>query len=89
LADTNLDLVVEAGQLIYYQPFEYGQLQKAGLWDTTKFINEIRERKFSLILVERNPIDKDCCWASPIIDTINKYYASEQLPEIWIYTPLK
>ena len=37
LADDRLDLVVLAGQAIYYQPFEYTQMYTAGIWDITSF----------------------------------------------------
>jgi hypothetical protein len=72
LADDRLDLVVLAGQEIYFQPFEYTQMYSAGLWDTTNFEAEIARQEFSLILI-RLAYQQER-WPAPVYDTIRQYY---------------
>jgi len=72
LADDRLDLVVLAGQAIYYQPFEYTQMYTAGVWDITSFKEEIASQKFHLILI--HPAYRQDRWPAPIYDTIQQNY---------------
>jgi hypothetical protein len=74
LSDDYLDLVVLAGQSIYYQPFEYGQLYQAGLWDPSQFAGDIHRGLFPLIVIGGDTINKPCCWPQPIQDEIEKNY---------------
>lgn len=74
LSDDYLDMVVLSGQAIYYQPFEYGQLYNAGLWDATKLSKEIEGKKFSLILISGETLDKPCCWPKLLITAITNNY---------------
>lgn len=89
LADDRLDMVVLAGQAIYYQPFEYTQLYNAGLWDTTEFAKEIASQKFSLILISGNTINKSSRWSTSITQIIEKYYEITQKQDLLIYTPVQ
>jgi hypothetical protein len=75
LADDRLDLVVLAGQAIYYQPFEYTQMYTAGIWDITSFKEEIANQKFPLILIHL-AYQKER-WPAPIYDTIQQNYTCE------------
>jgi hypothetical protein len=72
LADDRLDMVVLAGQAIYYQPFEYTQLYTAGVWDITAFKEEIASQKFPLILI--NPTYRQERWPTPVYNTIQINY---------------
>jgi hypothetical protein len=72
LADDRLDLVVLAGQAIYYQPFEYTQMYTAGVWDITSFREEIASQKFPLILI--HPAYRQDRWPPPIYDAIQQNY---------------
>ena len=72
LADDRLDLVVLAGQAIYYQPFEYTQMYTAGIWDITSFKEEITNQKFPLILI--HPAYRQGRWPAPIYEAIQQNY---------------
>ena len=72
LADDRLDLVVLAGQAIYYQPFEYTQLYAAGVWDISSFKEETASQKFPLILI--HPAYRQDRWPSPIYEAIQQNY---------------
>lgn len=74
LSDDYLHLVLLAGQPIYYQPFEYGQLYQAGLWDPSRLAAEIDQQRFPLILIGGNTIEKDCCWPPQLIQAIWNSY---------------
>ena len=72
LADDRLDMVVLAGQAIYCQPFEYTQLDTAGVWDITAFEEEIASQKFPLILI--HPAYRQDRWSEPIYNTVQQNY---------------
>lgn len=74
LSDDFLDLVFLAGQPIYYQPFEYGQLYHAGLWDPTDLARQIRRGEFPLILIGGESLDKECCWPPALVSAIQSRY---------------
>jgi len=74
LSDDYLDMVVLSGQSVYYQPFEYGQLYQAGLWDPKRFVSDINQHLFPLILIGGETIDKPCCWPPPIGNAIQQNY---------------
>jgi len=90
LADDYLDMVVRAGQRIYLQPFEYQQLNEAGIWDPSALIEEIRAQRFPLILLNR-PGSAICAerWAPPVIAAIEENYEGiERLPGLVAYRPV-
>lgn len=87
LADDHLSLVLMTGQPIYYQPFEYGQLYQAGLWDPRPFAEELRQRKFPLILIAGDTLEKRCCWPPETIAAIREQYDIVQKPRVLICTP--
>ncbi len=89
LSDDYLDMVVLSGQFIYYQPFEYGQLYHAGLWDPTKLSAEIKQRTFPLVLIGGDRVNKDCCWPPSLVDAINMNYQIESENNVLILTPIK
>ena len=89
LSDDYLDLVVLSGQSIYYQPFEYGQLYHAGLWDPTEFAEEIKQQIFPLILIGGDTLNKECCWAPPIVNALRTNYQIEAENNVLILTPSK
>jgi hypothetical protein len=72
LADDRLDLVLLAGQGIYFQPFEYTQLYNAGIWNASAFENEIASHKFPLILIHL--VYQQERWPGRIYDIIQRNY---------------
>jgi hypothetical protein len=89
LSDDYLDMVVLSGQSIYYQPFEYGQLYHAGMWNTEDFTSQINQQVFPLIVIGGNTIKKDCCWPQPVSDALEDYYQLETGQDVILLTPQK
>lgn len=87
LADNHLSLALKAGQSIYYQPFEYGQLYQAGLWDPEPLAEEIRQQKFPLILIGGNALEKPCCWPPETTAAIRERYDIVQETGVLVCTP--
>jgi hypothetical protein len=87
LSDDYLDMVVLSGQEIYYQPFEYGQLYQAGLWDPSDFSERINQQDFPLVVIGGDTINKACCWVPPLAEALTENYQMEILPEVIILTP--
>jgi hypothetical protein len=89
LSDDYLDMVVLSGQSIYYQPFEYGQLYQAGLWDPSKLAEQIKQQDFPLVVIGGDTLDKECCWPPPLADALRENYQMEVQPDALILTPLE
>ncbi len=89
ISDDYMDMIVLAGQRIYYQPFEYGELYYAGEWDPTAFAAQIEMREFPLIVIGGGTLNKSCCWPPSVIDAIDSNYQAEKIEDVLIYTPLK
>lgn len=51
LADEYMAVVPMVGKTLYFQPFEFKQMSEAGLWDERAFLADIRQGKFSAILL--------------------------------------
>jgi hypothetical protein len=51
LADEYMGLVVLDGRQLYFQPFEFKQLAEAKVWDESGFIQAIKNKEFSMILL--------------------------------------
>ena len=51
LADEYMGLIPLAGRRLYFQPFEYKQLQAADLWSEAPLIDSIKRKEFSVILL--------------------------------------
>ncbi len=87
LSDDYLDMVVLSGQSIYYQPFEYGQLYRAGLWDPQNLSTQIQQREFPLIVIGGDTVDKECCWPAPVVNALVENYNIESDSNVILLTP--
>ena len=89
LSDDFMDLIVLSDQSIYYQPFEYGELYYAGLWDPADLVTQIEERQFPLIIIGGNSLRKGCCWSPTMIDAMKENYQIEAENNVLVLTPMK
>ena len=89
LSDDFMDLVVLSGQPIYYQPFEYGELFYADLWEPTELVNQINKREFPLIIIGGNTLDKNCCWVPSMVNALEMNYQINAVNDVLLLTPLK
>ncbi len=87
LSDDYLDLVFLAGQPITYQPFEYGQLYHAGLWDPAAFAGQIGSGQISLILIGGDTLEKECCWPPALVGAIESHFQVVQHPGYLLCKP--
>ena len=88
LSDDYLGMVVQAGQPVIYQPFEYGQLYQAGLWNPEPLAEQIQAGEFSLIVIGGDTLDKPCCWPPELILAIQESYRIDYQPEVILCTPI-
>lgn len=89
LSDDYMDMLVLSGQPIYYQPFEYGELYTAGLWDPTRLVNQINQGAFPLIIIGGSTLHKNCCWTASMINALELNYHIETEDDTLILRPLK
>jgi hypothetical protein len=89
LSDVVMDMIVLAGQRIYYQPLEYCELYYAGLWDPAQFINQVAKKDFPLIIIQQRAPSKECYWPPPVMTAIEANYFSETSGNVLIFTPKK
>jgi hypothetical protein len=76
LADEFMGLVVLDNRQLVFQPFEFKQLSIAKVWDESPFLQDIRDKKFGLILLYA-PSTWDSRkerWTQNQLNTIALYY---------------
>jgi 4-amino-4-deoxy-L-arabinose transferase-like glycosyltransferase len=93
LSDEYMGLTPLLGRPLYFQPFEFLQLQKANLWDQTPLIAAIQRREFSAILLYEPTVGPAMIvsrWTPQIRNAIwANYKLKTTLSGTWIYTPEK
>lgn len=55
LADEYSDMITRQGKTLYIQPFSATQLANQGMWNQEPFLEQIRSKEFSLILIHYFP----------------------------------
>ena len=92
LADEHMVLLPLAGKAIYYQPFEYKMLEKAGLWNQDAFVTQIKNKEFALILLFDPPSwdSQHARWTNEELGAIYANYSwSASLASTTVYAPNK
>jgi len=92
LADEYMGLIPLDGRRLYFQPFEYRQLQAADLWNEAPLVDSIQRQEFSVILLyeplEWNAISTR--WTEEVRNNIYAYYRLENtLARTFVYLPKK
>lgn len=92
LADEYMGLIPLAGRRLYFQPFEYRQLQAAGLWSEAALVASIQREEFSVILLYE-PRDWSAIstrWTEGVRKAIYAHYRLEDaLAQTFVYRPKK
>ena len=92
LADEFMGLVVLEDRQLAFQPFEFKQLSIAKVWDETPFIQDIKDKKFGLILLYA-PMNWDSRrerWTAAQLQAISSNYeVVDNIAETWVYKPKK
>jgi hypothetical protein len=82
LADEFMGLLPLNGRRVYFQPFEYKQLEEAGQWNNTELVEQIQRREFPAILLYE-PIGQPATivtrWTPEIRNAIYDNYEREAL----------
>jgi hypothetical protein len=90
LADEYMGLVPLDGRQLYFQPFEYKQLQAAGLWSEAPLVASIQREEFSVILLYE-PRDWNAVstrWTEEVRKAIYAHYTLEDtLAQTFVYRP--
>lgn len=97
LADEYMGLLPAAGRLLYLQPAEFAQLQRAGRWDPGPLIAAIGRREFSVILLYEPPFGEPMIvarWPAAVRNAIWANYEPQwwtptqaTLAYVWVYAP--
>jgi len=92
LADEYMGLIPLNGRRLYFQPFEYKQLQAANLWNESQLVDSIQREQFSVILLYE-PRDWSAIstrWTEDVRKAIYAHYRSEDtLAQTLVYRPQK
>jgi hypothetical protein len=90
LADEYMGLIPLDGRLLYFQPFEYRQLQAADLWSEAPLIDSIQREEFSVILLYE-PLEWNAItvrWTPEVRNNIYAHYRLEDtLARTFVYLP--
>jgi hypothetical protein len=92
LADEYMGLIPLDGRRLYFQPFEYKQLQAADLWSEAPLIDSIKRKEFSVILLYE-PRDWNAIstrWTEEVRKAIYAHYRlDDTLAQTLVYRPQK
>jgi len=92
LADEYMGLIPLNGRRLYFQPFEYKQLQAADLWNEAPLVDSIKRQEFSVILLYE-PLEWNAItvrWTPEVRNTIYAHYRLENtLARTFVYLPKK
>jgi hypothetical protein len=92
LADEYMGLIPLGRRQLYFQPFEYKQLQAANLWNEAALVDSIKREEFSLILLYEPP-DWNAIgtrWTEEVRNAIYAHYRLEDtLARTFVYRPQK
>ncbi len=74
LADRHMGMIALAGKPLYFQPFEMEQLAASGRWSQAKFLEDLRQRKFGVIAIEKNSTEFSQRWTPEMQRAIEQNY---------------
>lgn len=86
LTDDGMGLLVEQGYPILFQPFDFSQMARRGLWDQTSFLRDIESGKFDLVIIYKE--DDDIIrerWTDEMLASIRENYTLQELPCCYLY----
>jgi hypothetical protein len=92
LADEYMGLIPLSGRRLYFQPFEYKQLQAANLWSEAALVDSIQRQEFPVILLYEPPEGNAISirWSEEVRRAIYAHYRSEDtLARTLVYRPKK
>jgi hypothetical protein len=90
LADEEMGLVPLDGRPLFFQPFEFTQLARAGHWDQAPFLEALDQQQFAVILMvqlREFPLHRER-WTPEMLELIERRYQTvETIGNTVIYRP--
>jgi len=90
----NATFIVLNDKTYLFQPYEFSVLQRQGLWDQSRFVNDLKAEKFSLILLYFNVNDAASYqnhkpfFTDEMMDAMRQsYYVVDKIGGTYIYMP--
>jgi 4-amino-4-deoxy-L-arabinose transferase-like glycosyltransferase len=77
---------------VLFQPFEFTQLARAGLWNQRQFVRDIENKKFSLLILGsdiQGPYDEERFTSEMAAAIANSYVLQEKIGDWYTYKPKK
>lgn len=76
---------------VLFMPFEFTQLANQKIWDQTRFLNDIKHRDFSLIILSFDlhcQVDAERLTPAMVEAIKDNYYINQTIGEYFLYYPL-
>lgn len=77
---------------VLFQPFEFTQLARTGLWDQSRFVRDIEDQKFTLLILGsdiQGSYDEERFTPEMAAVIANSYILKEKIRDWYIYKPIK
>jgi hypothetical protein len=92
LIDEYSGLLPLFGKPIYFQPYEFAQLNMMGAWDDRPLIDALQRRVFSAVLLYEPSLSDEPAivsrWAPAVRNAIwDNYQSKTNLADVWVYVP--
>lgn len=89
LTDVEMGVLTQQGYQILFEPFDFSQMARKGLWDQRRIVQDIQQQKFGLIVIQKLPasIIRER-WTDEMLAAFDTYYVERNsLPWCSIYYP--
>ena len=84
-------LLVKNGKTVLFQPFEFTQLANQKIWNQTRFINDIKNKRFTLIILSFDlncQVDEERLTPEMAEAIKENYSANQKIDEYFLYQPI-
>ncbi|MGQ9465509.1 MAG: glycosyltransferase family 39 protein [bacterium] len=84
-------LLILNNKPVLFMPFEFTQLANQKLWDQTRFLNDIKHKDFSLIILSFDlhcKVDEERLTPAMVKAIKENYYINQTIGEYFLYYPL-
>jgi hypothetical protein len=86
LADRYMWMLPLKGRRVVFQPYEFTQMSRFAVWDQSDFLQSIRDRKYSIILLNKNEdVQKSWYTNEMIYEIKSNYSTTHELSNILVY----
>lgn len=89
LTDIEMGLLPQTGHPILFEPFDFSQMARKGLWDQSRIVGDIERQSFGLIVIQRaSAYIIHERWTDEMRQALNMHYV-ESGSSLWahVYRP--